>query len=230
MKNPWDSTTEGIYDWQDDPIAAYADEGAAYRKAMQEAMEAEAAYHMAEELAAIEAEAKYYADVILPKVKPLTDAEAKAKTQIAVAKAKADLAKAKARTSLIEVTLAEIEAKTKLIHNRLLKPAAASITETALNKSYTAVVEANTAIVEANTAIVEANTDLAKAKDEAKAIEEFLVGAGASSILDEFFYNIEGPEANLTKAKVSTVKAKVIAAKTKAFIVKRLVLVNCMFF
>lgn len=210
MKTPWDATSDGIYDPHDDPIAAEADAEAAYHASMED----EVAYHMAEDLAAIEAEVKYYNTVIWPKVEPIRDAATKTSTKIATAKAKADLAKAKAKISLAEVTLVEVAVNAELDKNAFLRSAAVTITKGALNKVHTALTETDAAMIEADAAIAEAKADLAEAKEKAKATEEFLVKTGESWILAEFLYNIEEPEVNLTKAKITAVKAQITAAKT----------------
>ena len=81
MKNPWDATVESIYNPHDDPIAVEADAEANERDGYHASIEAEGAYYMAEEVAAIKAEAKYYADVIWPKVKVVRDIVTNAKGQ-----------------------------------------------------------------------------------------------------------------------------------------------------
>ena len=220
MKTPWHATAEGIYNPHDDPIAAEADAEANERAAHHASIEAEAADYIAEELAAIKAEAKYYADVIWPKVKVVRDLVTKAKIKIAIAKAKADLAKAKAKTSLAKAALVEIEANAKIGKNALLRSDAARITKTALNKVHTPVTEADIAAAEADDAVTQANTDLAKAIVEIKNSEKFLVEAGELSVLEDFLYSPEGTKVSLVKAKVSLAKAKTTVAKTKANIVK----------
>lgn len=204
------------YDLYDDPIAAEAEAVAGYHAAMQDYAE----NCMADQIAAIEDERRWYAEVIWPKVKPLSEAETKAKEKIFIAKANADIAKAKAKITLVEVVLAGVEVETILIQNGLLKPTVTAITETALNKVYTTVTEADTAIVEANTAVAAAKADLTTARSTAKSIEDFLIKAGVSSVLDEFQYNIERLKADLVKAETNLVKAKTTAAKAKASIVK----------
>ena len=200
------------YDLYDDPIAAEAEAVAGYHSAMQDYAE----NCMADQIAAIEDERRWYAEVIWPKVKPLSEAETKGKEKIFIAKAKADIAKAKAKIALVEVALAGVEVETILIENEFFKPFATARTETALNKVYTVVTEANTAIVEADTAVAEAKADLTTTRSIAKSIEDFLLKSGVSSVLDEFQYNIERPKADLVKAETNLVKAKATAAKAKA--------------
>ena len=220
MRNPWDTTAKGIYNPHDDPIAAESEAEANERAAYHTSIEAEAAGYMADDLAAIEAEAKYYADVIWPKVKVVRDLVTKAKIKIAIAEAKADLAKAKAKTSLAKASLVEIEVNAKIGKNALLRSDASRITKTALNKLHTPVTEADIAAAEADDAVTQANTDLAKAMGEIKNSEKFLVEAGGLSVLGDFLYSPERTKASLVKAKVSLAKAKTTVAKTKANIVK----------
>ena len=220
MKNPWDATAEGIYNPCDDPIAAESAAEANERAAHHTSIEAEAADYIAEELAAMKAEAKYYADVIWPKVKVVRDLVTKAKIKIAIAEAKADLAIAKAKTSLAIASLVEIEANAKIGKNALLRSDASRITKTALNKVHTPVTEAEIAAAEADDAVTQANTDLAKAMEKINNSEKFLVEAGELSVLEDFLYSPEGTKASLVKAKVSLAKAKTTVAKTKANIVK----------
>ena len=60
MKNPWDATAEGIYDFYDDPIAAEAEAVAGYHAAMQDYAEACMAEDQAAEQAAADEVKKQY--------------------------------------------------------------------------------------------------------------------------------------------------------------------------